>query len=255
MKFNQLSNEVKTLIFIFGFITLIIGGTIILGIANNNKIYNAMKNDIANGRWINAKAKLETLGNYKDSQNFSDEIYYNYYILIGDNLNQEKQYQGALSNYKKAYQLNSKDENLVQKIEKMEKILQKLKEEEEKAKKLKLQQEELKRKQEEVARLKAEKEEKLKIQRMLDNVVILSQYFGYTQYGEYGVVGKIKNNNSFLVQVRADIDLKDYNGNVIDTTYTYDRIAPHSIWNFEAPIFGNVTPNHSYIHLTIERLD
>ena len=255
MEFNRLSNETKILICIFVVIVLIIGGTIILGITNNNKLYDAMKNDIANREWINAKRKLETLGNYKDSQSFSNEIYYNYYILVGDNLNQEKQYQGALSNYKKAYQLNSNDENLVQKIEKIEKILQKLKEEEEKAKKLKQQQEELKRKQEEAIRLKAEKEEKLKIQRMLDNVVILSQYFGYTQYGEYGVIGKIKNNNSFPVQVRADIDLKDYNGNIIDATYTYDRIAPHSIWNFEAPIFGDIKPKHSYINLTIERLD
>jgi len=167
MKFNQLSNEVKVSICIFGAIVLIIGGTIVLGITNNNKLYDAMKKDITNREWINAKTKLETLGNYKDSQSFSNEIYYNYYTLVGDNLNQEKQYLGALSNYKKAYQLNSNDENLVQKIKKIEKILQKLKEEEEKAKKLKQQQEELKRKQEEVAKLKAEKERKIKEQNEL----------------------------------------------------------------------------------------
>ena len=89
---------------------------------------------------------------------------------------------------------------------------------------------------------------------MLNNVVIIRQGFGYTQYGEKAVVGKIKNKNSFSVQVRVDIDLKDSRGNVVGTTYTYDNIAPNSVWNFEAPTF-NIPTSSTDINLTVDKLN
>lgn len=123
----------------------------------------------------------------------------------------------------------------------------KLKAEKEKAEKELARQQAIKEEQE---RKKAELEKK----KMLDKIVILSQYFGYSQYGEKAVVGKIKNNNSFAVQVRADIDLKDSYGNIVGSTYTYDKVAPYSIWNFEAPTFG-IRADHTHINLTIDKID
>lgn len=109
-------------------------------------------------------------------------------------------------------------------------------------------------KKQELARIQKEKEEKIKTQKMLDNVAILSQRFGYSQYGEKAIVGKIKNNNSFSVQVRIDIDIEDSSGSVVNAAYTYDTMPPKSIWKFEAPIFGPSGSNF-VSSLTIDKID
>lgn len=109
-------------------------------------------------------------------------------------------------------------------------------------------------KKQELARVQKEKEEKIKTQKMLDNVAILSQRFGYSQYGEKAIVGKIKNNNSFSVEVRIDIDIKNSSGGVVNAAYTYDTMPPKSIWKFEAPIFGPSGSNFTS-NLTIDKVD
>lgn len=85
----------------------------------------------------------------------------------------------------------------------------------------------------------------------LDKIVLISKGFGYTQYGEAGVVGKIKNNNDKALYIRADIDLLDSYGNKIGDTYTYQEVQPYSIWNFEAPTFG-VLASDMKIYLSID---
>ena len=85
----------------------------------------------------------------------------------------------------------------------------------------------------------------------LNKITVISKGFGYTQYGEAGVVGKIKNNNSQALYIRADIDLLDSYGNVIGDTYTYQQVEPNSIWNFEAPTFG-INASDFNIHLSID---
>ena len=85
----------------------------------------------------------------------------------------------------------------------------------------------------------------------LDKIVLISKGFGYTQYGEAGVVGKIKNNNDKALYIRADIDLVYSYGNKIGDTYTYQEVQPYSIWNFEAPTFG-VLASDMKIYLSID---
>ena len=250
MKKIKLSEENLIAICAISFLLLLFGIPIGTVAIQDSKTYDSMIVAVEQKNWTEAKTKLESLSQnkLKSSNDYAKLIYYNYHLNLGETLFKEKKYHNALSKYRSAFSYDSSNKNLESKIKELEATCKKLDEIERK----RAEQERLKAEQE---RKRAEQEEKLKTQRMLNNVVILSQYFGYTKYGEYGVVGKIKNNNSFPVQVRADIDLKDYNGNVIDATYTYDRIAPYSIWNFEAPIFGNVAPHHSYMHLTIEQLD
>lgn len=209
-------------------------------------IYKGALHNIKNEQWSSAKSKLEKLGNYKDCKILLPDVNYNYYLQTGNEKFNSKNYSNALSNYEQAKLYKNTDETLTIKIQKTKDLLAKQEAEQRKA-------QEIAKKKAEQAKRQAEQAKKAKIQKMLNNVVILSQYFGYSQYGEKAVIGKIKNNNSFPVQVRADIDLKDYNGNIIGTTYTYDRIEPYSVWNFEAPTFG-VSANHTFIHLTIDEL-
>lgn len=242
------NNNTKNLVIIFCVLLIFaIGVPAIKGLMYKNDLYNEIITDVDNKNWQSAKSKLDELGDYKNISEYSSNINYQYYLSQADEQYKNKDYKSALSNYENAQKYNSDDKNLQVKITNSQKELKKQEEEIRKAN-------ELKKKQAEQAKLKAEREEKLKTQRMLNNVVILSQRFGYTQYGEEGVVGKIKNNNAFTVQVRADIDLKDSRGNIVGTTYTYDRIAPNSVWNFEAPTFG-VSAHHTYLNLTIERVD
>ena len=208
--------------------------------------YRGALQDIKNEQWSSAKSKLEELGNYRDCETLLPDVNYNYYLQTGNENFNNKNYSGALSNYEQAKLYKNTDETLTVKIQKTKDLLAKQEAEQRKA-------QEIAKKKAEQAKRQAELAKKAKTQKMLNNVVILSQYFGYSQYGEKAIVGKIKNNNSFPVQVRADIDLKDYNGNIVGTTYTYDRIAPYSVWNFEAPTFG-VSANHTFIHLTIDEL-
>ncbi len=229
------------------FLLLIFALPIGSSIKERSDTYKTLLSNIENKQWIEAKANLDSLGEYKNTLELSPEVNYHYYLKNADEKYKAKEYHQALNEYKNAFKYKSSDKNLENKIKEVEQICKKL--DEEKRKK-----EELERKKAEQERLKAEREEKLKTQRMLNNVVILSQGFGYTQFGEKAVVGRIKNNNPFSVQVRADIDLKDSRGNIVGTTYTYDRVSPYSVWHFEAPTFG-VYANHTFINLTIEELD
>lgn len=219
-------------------IILFIISQIILNIIVKNNLYNSLQSDIRNESWVSAKEKveqLEQLGGYKDCKNLSKNVYYNYFKQKGDEEYSKKSFDTAMNNYKSAKQyknineINEKIKNTNFKIEE-------------------------KKQQEILEQKRKEREEKIQTQRMLNNVVIIRQGFGYTQYGEKAVVGKIKNKNSFSVQVRADIDLKDSRGNVVGTTYTYDNIAPNSVWNFEAPTF-NIPASYTYINLTVDKLN
>lgn len=233
---KQFLNNNKEIIIILLFFAFLIGMCVFSSIQSAKNLYASLQNDIDNNLWSSAKEKVEQLGDYKDCSSLTPNIYYHYYLQVGDEQYANKNFDNALENYKKAKQYKSSEKDVDKKIKNAEVQIEK--------ERIRVEQE----------RIKAEREERLKTQRMLDNVVILNQRFGYTQYGEKAVVGKIKNKNSFSVQVRADIDLKDSRGNVIGTTYTYDKIAPNSVWNFEAPTF-NVNASNMYLNLTIDELD
>jgi hypothetical protein len=210
---------------------------IVKEISYKNGLYTSMIKSIETKDWSVAKNNLEELGEYKDCNKYVTEINYNYYLSKGDSEYSNKNYEEALTQYNNAKSYSNANQDLKNKIALTQKAIEKQKEEIKQAK------------------LKAEREEKLKTQKMINNVVILSQEFGYTQYGEEGVVGRIKNKNSFPIDIRADIDLKDSRGNIVGTTYTYDRIAPNSVWNFEAPFLHlSAQPNHMYLNLTIDKV-
>lgn len=224
-----------SIIIVVVIIILLVMSQIISNIIAQNNLYNSLKSDISNKSWVSAKEKVEQLSDYKDCKKLSKNIYYNYFKQKGDEEYNKKSFDTALNNYKSAKQY----ENVNEINDKIKNTNVKIKE----------------KKQKEILEQKRkEREEKVQTQRMLNNVVIIRQGFGYTQYGEKAVVGKIKNKNSFSVQVRVDIDLKDSRGNVVGTTYTYDNIAPNSVWNFEAPTF-NIPTSSTDINLTVDKLN
>jgi len=224
---------------IIAFIALIITLPIFASIKQQNDTYKELLSNIDAKKWIEAKENITQLGDYKNTSELSKKVFYHYYKDSADKKIKNKDYHQALSDYKTALNNNSEDKNLELKIKEVEQICKKLDEEE-------------KRKQE-IARKKAE-QERLREERNkpnVNNLIIISQGFGYSQYGEKAVVGKIKNNNSKEVFARADIDLLDSYGNIVGDTYTYDRIPAYGIWNFEAPTFGAYA-SKMRIHLSID---
>lgn len=56
------------------------------------------------------------MGDYKDCQSLIPNIYFNYYLQIGDEQYVHKDYDNALENYKKSKQYKSGDKDIDKKI-------------------------------------------------------------------------------------------------------------------------------------------
>jgi len=225
-------NNKKVLVFIFClFLTVVIIIPAIQEVMRINNLYNEIIIDVDNKNWGSAKSKLDELGNFKDINKFSPEINYNYYLAEGDREFNNKSYRSAIEYYKTAKTYDDSNVNLKNKIANTEKEIKKLDEQERKVWQL--------------AQKKKEQERRIAEANKpsVNKLTVLSKGFGYTQYGEKGVVGKIKNNNKREIWIRADIDLLDSAGNITGTTYTYQLVKPNEIWNFEAPTFGVYATN------------
>ena len=206
---------------------------------NNKKAYEELLANIENKDWVSAKDKISVLENYKNTKELSYNVNYNYYIEIADSLYADKNFQEALNNYEKAIIYKTPDIDIENKINEVKAIIEK---------------------QQEIERIEQEKKELEEKKRQaeieankpsVDKLVILSKGFGYSQYVEASVKGKIKNNNKQTLFIRADIDLLDSQGNITGTTYTYEKIGAGKIWNFIAPTFGAYATDMD-IHLSID---
>ncbi len=233
-----------TVIFIF----LICCIPIISRICQDNNLYKTMIVDVENKNWLDAKVKLDTLNSHgvSDCSKYEKTIYYNYYIIQGDMYYKKNELHDALKEYKYALTFNVSDKILEEKIKKLEKECKRL--------------DEIEYKKAEQERIKAEQEREKERKRQeeieankpsINKLVILSKGFGYSEYGEASVIGKIKNNNKQAVWARADIDLLDSQGNITGNTYTYQQVGAGEIWNFTAPTFGTYATNMK-INLSIE---
>ena len=81
-----------------------------------NKEYDEMVNYVNSKQWIEAKATLDTLGNWKDSEKYISDIYYNYYLINANEEYKNQNLESSLDLYKKAKEYNSNDKNLDEKI-------------------------------------------------------------------------------------------------------------------------------------------
>ena len=222
--------------------------TIVSSYYSKNKEYDEMVNYVNSKQWIEAKATLDTLGNWKDSEKYISDIYYNYYLINANEEYKNQNLESSLDLYKKAKEYNSNDKNLDEKIKNIQNKIDQINKEKERLA-------EIERKKAEQERIKAE-QERIRLEKLkpsVNKLQVIYKKFGYTKYGEFGVVGQIKNNNPKEVFARADIDLLDYEGDVVGDTYTYDKIPAYGTWNFEAPIFSDtVGAEQIKIKLSIE---
>ncbi len=92
------------------FIFLILIFCFIIPVISNNNLYKEMTNCINNKDWSCAKEKYEVLGdNIKKKKQHYSTIYYNYYLEKATKNFENKHYNDALENYKKAYEINKED--------------------------------------------------------------------------------------------------------------------------------------------------
>lgn len=229
-------------------IMLVVVIVIVLSIISKNNQYNEMLVNIENKQWEQAKEKLDVMGSWKDAEKYVSEINYNYYLTVADEQLNNQNLENALDLYKKAKEYNNNDKNLDDKIKVVQNKIDQINKEKERLA-------EIERKKAEQERIKAE-QERIRLEKLkpsVNKLQVIYKKFGYTKYGECGVVGQIKNNNPKEVFVRADIDLLDYEGDVVGDTYTYDKIPAYGTWNFEAPIFSDtVGAEQIRINLSIE---
>lgn len=119
------------------FFSAIILFTVCCILLNNNhqaKLYNEIQQDINTKNWINAKDKLEQLGDYKDSKALLKNVNYHYYVNLGDKYVNQKRYKSALNFYNLANENKSKEKSLDDKIKNVESIITKIQIEENKKK-------------------------------------------------------------------------------------------------------------------------
>lgn len=158
------------------FLLLIFALPIGSSIKERSDTYKTLLSNIENKQWIEAKANLDSLGEYKNTLELSPEVNYHYYLKNADEKYKAKEYHQALNEYNNAFKYKSSDKNLENKIKEVEQICKKL--DEEKRKK-----EELERKKAEQARLKAEREEAQRkraeladLQRMVNNAFVKTNF-------------------------------------------------------------------------------
>jgi len=108
--------EKRIMIIFFAVISLF---CVILSISHKTNLYKEIQQEIKSENWASAKTKLADLGRYKDSEELSQVVNYNFYLSMGDENNQKKDYKLALDFYKKAFAIKA-DNAIEQKILKTE---------------------------------------------------------------------------------------------------------------------------------------
>ena len=120
------------IIVIIIFVTIL--GSLFAGVLHKNAVYSEIQKEITAENWSSAKNKLEWLGDYKDCKTLLKDVNYHYYINLGNENFEQKDYKSALNFYNKANENNDKNNSLEKKIRDTESIIAKLQAEENKKK-------------------------------------------------------------------------------------------------------------------------
>ena len=139
-------------------IVLVIVIVIVFSIISKNNQYNEMLVNIDNKQWEQAKEKLDTMGNWKDTKKYVSEINYNYYLTVADEQFNNQNLENALDLYKKAKEYNNNEKSLDDKIKVVQNKIDKINKEKERLAEI----ERKKAEQERIARERAEQARKQK---------------------------------------------------------------------------------------------
>ena len=175
-KFFENNKEIIAILLIFASVICI---GIFINIQTTKDLYTSLQSDINNNLWQNAKEKAEKLGNYKDCQSLLPNIYFHYYLQVGDEQFVNKNYDSALENYKKAKLYKSSEKDIDKKIKNVEVQIEK--------ERIKAEQERLRAERE--RQIEEQKEKQRRKVELSDLTRMVKRAFAYTEFLDCGNSG------------------------------------------------------------------